>query len=65
MERRGSRHEPFIVRLALVLCGESAFALLTDALAGSPPALVTTLAFGGSLAVALELQAQRAMLKRP
>jgi hypothetical protein len=46
-------------RLALVVVAEVAFAVLVDFVMGTPPAFVTTVAFGVALAVGLGWQAHR------
>jgi hypothetical protein len=46
-------------RLALVVGAEVTFAMLVDFVTGSPPALVTTVAFGAILALGLSRQARR------
>jgi hypothetical protein len=46
-------------RLALVVGAEVVFAVLIDLLTGTPPAFVTTVAFGAALALGLGWQARR------
>ena len=52
-------HEPFEVRLALVLLAECLFVVLVLAATGALPELVTTVLFASALAVLLEAQARQ------
>jgi Sec-independent protein secretion pathway component TatC len=58
-------HEPFEVRLALVLLAECLFVALVIAATGSPPSFVTTVVFASALAVLLEAQAHQAGVASP
>jgi hypothetical protein len=54
-----SSPEPLAARLLLVLGAQSAFAIITQTMVGTPPAFLTTVAFGAFLALGLESQAAR------
>jgi hypothetical protein len=52
-------HEPFEVRLSLVLLAETLFVTLSLAMTGIMPEFITTIVFGCALALLLEAQAAR------
>jgi hypothetical protein len=56
-------HEPFLARILLVLGGQAVFASLAHAITEAAPAFEVTVVFGLLLALGLELQARRAIVR--
>jgi hypothetical protein len=59
VDRRELTQDTPAGRLTLVVVAEMLFAVLVDLVTGTPPAFVTTVAFGMALAVGLSWQARR------